>query len=860
MANQDVSIDSLDFLPDVLKRSLQREGITALREFQFKGIKTGLKRKNLVIVAPTGSGKTLIGEILAIINIIHGRKALFLVPYKALAEEVKNTLSTRYPFIKIGISTGDYREKSVKRIGLENDLIILTYEKADLLRREMPKWMNMVEIIIIDEMHLIGDINRGSLLDSVITAFKMLNYQIVALSATIPNGEEIADWLGAELITSNYRPVKLREGVYLPEDAGIYFYDPLPEEIEYIIVNSTHSASSHDDKVSLHDQRSLDDFVTREKKKIETQIHEILGEQIKVENIRYTRTIQIKREIIHNRMTNKIKQIMSERSINGDVVFEPIIKPPVKIKSKIGFILDLVYDLLKRSIRYQTNWQILVFRRSRKLAQTTAKQIARFLNKLNLVQVHREHARSVAEELLKINEITPLTEELAELVKSGVAFHHAGLTYEERKIIEEAFRQRKISVIVATPTLGAGINIPARRVIIETLYYDPVFGYQRISVAQYKQRAGRAGRPGLDTVGEAVLIARNSENLIDLFSTYIFGSLELIRSKLGHNLPAIRQQLLALVASHADALKLDDILHFFRNTFFYWQCEKYGDYYSASTLEENIKRSINKLAEWGFISKKITGYVATRLGRKISSLYIDPSSAQLILGALRELTERDNISKNKLILALLLAISRTQDISNFAKRLLTNITKLSQFILELPPDIFELIKESTNSHLIESIKMLSKERYYEVSANDEEEIAMIGITSMLLLWINGYPIQEILRIFSPNFGAGDFRELIRLFEWLLYCTREIAKVIKMPPIIIKQIEILRLRVYHGVTEDLLEIVRIPGVGRVRANILMQHGFRTLKDLSKANITQLKRIPGIGEKIAERIINYVKKVR
>jgi len=861
LESQEIPLESLRFLPEILRESLKRSGITGLRDFQRKGIILGLENKNLVIVAPTGSGKTLIGEILAVINIIEGKKALFLVPYKALAEEMKNTLETRYPFIKVGISTGDYREKSIKRVGLERDLVILTYEKADLLRRDMPQWMNFVKIVIIDEVHLINDISRGSLLDSVITVFKMLDYQIIALSATIPNGDELACWLKAELVTSNYRPVKLLEGVYFPEDNGIYYYDPSPEEIELVTVDSIQGENNHETIKSISIQQAqLDNFIISEKKILEKQIRETLGQKIEIKSVHHKYVIPIKRRIIRNQLTEYIKSIMRKEIPYGDVIFEPIITPPLKTRGSIGPILDLVYDLLKKSRKYNTNWQILVFRRSRKLAQLTAQKIANFLNKLNLSKIYRNKTSEIIEKMLKISEPTPLTEELIELIRNGVAFHHAGLTYEERKIIEEAFRHRKISVIVATPTLGAGINVPARRVIIETLYYDPVFGYQQINVAQYKQRAGRAGRPGLDSIGEAILIAKNKSDLINLFSKYIFGSLELVRSKLGHNPSAIRQQLLALIASQKFVLRLDDIINFFKNTFFYWQCEKYSDYYSAKNLEKNIIENLEKLMEWGFVSMESSGYIATKIGKKISNLYIDPMSAHLILDALQSFSAKDKFDIDRLIIELLLLISATQDISSFRKRLLVNITKLSQFIIRLPDKILKLIEDVTSSHVMELIRLLSNDSYYEINANEEEKIASIGIVSMLLLWINGYHIQKILSNFSPNFGAGDFRELIRLFEWLLYCTKELARVIKIPPLVIKQIDLLRSRVQHGVTEDMLELVKIPGIGRARASILMKHGFKSINDLSRANVTILKNIPGIGERIAERIINYVKKIK
>ncbi|RLI74656.1 hypothetical protein DRP04_14445, partial [Archaeoglobales archaeon] len=216
--------------------SLQNKGITQLRPFQYEALNIGLQNKSLVVVAPTGSGKTLIGEIIAVNRIIKEQaKAIYLTPYKALAEEIAETFRSRYP-ISVGVATGDYRDQPIRSLGAY-DLIVLTYEKTDHIFREKPQWLEFVKVAIVDEIHLLGDSKRGPLLDIVLTYLLDKNIQIIGLSATILNPEDISDWLGAYLIKSDFRPVKLLECIYIAPEAKLLVFDPRPQEKERYFVS-----------------------------------------------------------------------------------------------------------------------------------------------------------------------------------------------------------------------------------------------------------------------------------------------------------------------------------------------------------------------------------------------------------------------------------------------------------------------------------------------------------------------------------------------------------------------------------------------------------------------------------------------
>lgn len=201
-----------------LYESLVKRGITELRPAQKKAIDAEvLKRKNLLVVTPTSSGKTLIAELAALNSILnHVGKAIYIAPLKSLAMEKYRDFKRDYGSkIKIGISIGDM--DYVDPYLHQQDLIITTSEKLDSLIRHRVDWLKDVAVIITDEIHLLNDAERGPTLEVLITILKevLKNVQIIALSATIGNPKELAKWLNAELVVDNWRPVKLYQGTYL---------------------------------------------------------------------------------------------------------------------------------------------------------------------------------------------------------------------------------------------------------------------------------------------------------------------------------------------------------------------------------------------------------------------------------------------------------------------------------------------------------------------------------------------------------------------------------------------------------------------------------------------------------------------
>ena len=209
-----------DKIPKALYNSLLPD-IVELRPSQEKSINAGLlDRKNLLVCTPTASGKTLIAELAMVKSILENKgKAIYIVPLKALANEKFKDFKKRYGlYLKVALSIGDL-DRADPYLD-EYDIIVCTAEKLDSLIRHHAPWLSNVATVIVDEVHLLNDPGRGPTLEILITMLQELldGVQIISLSATIGNPEELAEWLNANLVIDNWRPVKLHKGVYLKKE------------------------------------------------------------------------------------------------------------------------------------------------------------------------------------------------------------------------------------------------------------------------------------------------------------------------------------------------------------------------------------------------------------------------------------------------------------------------------------------------------------------------------------------------------------------------------------------------------------------------------------------------------------------
>ena len=710
-------------IPTKVAMLLKDKGITTLYPPQEEAVKKGIfKKKNLVMAAPTASGKTLIAELVMLKNIFENRgKAIYLVPLRAIAsEKYKEFKKYEEIGIKVAITTGDY--DSSDQWLANYDIIITTNEKADSLLRHNPSWINNIAVIVADEIHLINDEDRGPTLEVVLTRLMQINpeAQIIALSATINNADEIAHWLNAELVVSNWRPVPLKEGVC------------------------------------------------------------------------YRRTVQFSDGSII-----KVKEIVSNATVNL-----------------------ALHGLLN-------NGQVLVFTNTRRKGVKLAQKIADVISNRPFSQyLERESLNKVSQEIISSTETTQLSRQLAELVVNGVVFHHAGLHYVHREIIENAYRNNIIKIIVATPTLAAGVNLPARYVIIDSVKrYDMRYGYSYIPILEYKQMVGRAGRPQYDDIGYAITIARSKSEINYLLETYVMGNPEDITSKLANRAILVKHILASIAAKYTPSLK--NMITFFSRTF-------YGFKEDLSIIERIIKDSLSFLLAEEFVVEKSNFFSATRFGERVSQLYIDPYTAIIFRNFL--LSDRD--FSNITAFGLLHLICHTPDMPKL------NISRNEVYEYE------DILEDRYDQILV------STDEFYRGGFEYYEFLSEVKTASLLEDWINEKPEDLILDKY--NIGSGDLLRLKENAEWLLYAVGEIAKIFGKDKIL-KIINDLKVRVKYGVKQELLELAKLEGVGRIRARILYNAGYTTIEKLRSANQKDLERLPYFGPKIAEQIISQLRRI-
>jgi len=695
-------VDELD-VSDEIAEALDRAGYAVLHPPQAEAIPLALSGRNIVAAIPTASGKSLIGYVPALKTVLTDhRKVLYIVPLKALASEKKDDFDGfSYLGIRTHLSTGDLDSEDR---GIEDaDIIVATSEKADSMIRHGSRWMDRVGLIIADEIHMIHEPGRGPTLEVALTKLMRRNpdIQIIALSATVSNPIDLADWLNAELVRSDWRPIPLREGVFM----------------------------------------------------------------------------------------------------DGEITFDDRSKTEVPAEG------EEVWSLVKQTV--QDGGQCLVFVNSRRSTEALAVRYSPSMKKLCGSNIPDSELDALESE----SESTSMAKKLASCIRCGMAFHNAGLTMRQRKFVERGFKAGDIKCIVATPTLAAGINLPARRVIVrDTTRFDNGINAP-ISVMEVKQMCGRAGRPGYDPYGEAVLIAKNLKDMDHLMEDYIDHDTERLTSRLFSD-KVLRGHILGLIATE-DADSEEGIIAFLKDTF-------YGSTSSLFGVEGVVSSVVDFLKEEGMVESVGDSIRILPFGKRVSDLYIDPESASILRKAVM------NIDGDTEPMQMLIAASMTPDVMGSYPKKADDAR------------INSIMEEYDGRYLVDPDDLIDYD--YEFFRSD------IKSAITVLDWIeevNEETMTDLLGI-----GPGDIRAKVDMMDWIIYAMNEIALIFN--PDAVRMVKPLMTRIRYGVKEELSALVSFRGVGRSRARILFNKGIRTRDDVLAIPEQELAAISGIGPALARSL--------
>ncbi|XP_051054074.1 helicase POLQ-like isoform X2 [Phodopus roborovskii] len=504
---------------------VQLKGIKKLYDWQHTclTLSSVQKRNNLIYSLPTSGGKTLVAEILMLQELLCRQKdVLMILPYVAIVQEKISSLSS------FGIELGFFVEEYAGSKGRfpptkrreKKSLYIATIEKGHNLVNALIETgrISALGLVVVDELHMIGEGNRGAVLEMTLAKvlYTSKTTQIIGMSATLNNVEDLQEFLKAEYYTSQFRPVELKE--YLKVNDTIYQVDSRAEN-------------------GMTFSRLL--------------------------NYKYSDAL---------------------RKMDPD------------------HLVALVTEVIP-------NYSCLVFCPSKKNCENVAEMLCKFLSKDYLN--HRDEEKSQVIKTLRDVGNGKVCPVLKHTIPFGVAYHHSGLTSDERKLLEEAYCTGVLCLLTCTSTLAAGVNLPARRVILRAPYVAREF----LRRNQYQQMIGRAGRAGIDTVGESILIVqeRDKKQVLELIN----GPLENCYSHLIEGFSKGIQSLFLSLIGLKIATSLDGIYQFMSGTFFGVQQKVL---LKEKSLWEITVDSLSYLTDKGLLQKESCGdtehcFRVTKLGQ-----------------------------------------------------------------------------------------------------------------------------------------------------------------------------------------------------------------------------------------------------
>ncbi|MEU5646418.1 DEAD/DEAH box helicase [Streptomyces milbemycinicus] len=422
-----------------------------LDPFQIEACKALEAGKGVLVAAPTGSGKTIVGEFAVHLALTQGRKCFYTTPIKALSNQKYTDLVKRYGADRVGLLTGD------NSINSEAPVVVMTTEVLRNMLYAGSQSLLGLGYVVMDEVHYLSDRFRGAVWEEVIIHLPE-SVTLVSLSATVSNAEEFGDWLDTvrgdtEVIVSEHRPVPLWQHVL----AGRRMYDLFEEK-----------SGQGDGQVGRR------------------EVNPDLVRLARMENTRPS----FGRD--KRRGRNNMREADRERERRQRSRIWTPGRPEVIERLDAEGLLPAITFIFSRAGCEAAVQQCLYagLRLNDEAARAQVRSIV------------EERTSGIPDEDLHVLGYF----EWLEGLERGIAAHHAGMLPTFKEVVEELFVRGLVKAVFATETLALGINMPARSVVLEKLVKWNGEQHADITPGEYTQLTGRAGRRGIDVEGHAVVL------------------------------------------------------------------------------------------------------------------------------------------------------------------------------------------------------------------------------------------------------------------------------------------------------------------------------------------------------------------
>ncbi|WP_055567254.1 DEAD/DEAH box helicase [Streptomyces atriruber] len=431
-----------------------------LDPFQIEACQALEAGKGVLVAAPTGSGKTIVGEFAVHLALLQGKKCFYTTPIKALSNQKYSDLAKRYGADKVGLLTGD------NSVNSDAPVVVMTTEVLRNMLYSGSQSLLNLGYVVMDEVHYLSDRFRGAVWEEVIIHLQE-SVTLVSLSATVSNAEEFGDWLDTvrgdtEVIVSEHRPVPLFQHVL----AGRRMYDLFEED-------EGQKKAVNPDLTRMARMEASRSYNPRDRRK---------GKMI--------------READRERERRQRSRVWTPG------------RPEVIERLDAEGLLPAITFIFSRAACEAAVQQCLYagLRLNDDEARMTVRRIV------------EERTSSIPNEDLHVLGYY----EWLEGLERGIAAHHAGMLPTFKEVVEELFVRGLVKAVFATETLALGINMPARSVVLEKLVKWNGEQHADITPGEYTQLTGRAGRRGIDVEGHAVVLwqrAMSPEHLAGLAGT-----------------------------------------------------------------------------------------------------------------------------------------------------------------------------------------------------------------------------------------------------------------------------------------------------------------------------------------------------